>query len=43
VNGASSVDDKEKPKPLDLDDPLDGLLDLDELLSDQTMKCEEEW
>ena len=31
------------PRPLDLDDPEDGLLDLDELLSDEVLKNEEEW
>ena len=31
------------PLPLDLDDPENGLLDLDELLSDEALKNEEEW
>jgi len=29
--------------PLDLDDPEDGLLDLDELLSGESWNIEEEW
>ena len=46
VAGRSGSDGKEAvspPRPLDLDDPEDGLLDLDELLSDEVLKNEEEW
>ena len=46
VAGSSGSGGKEAvspPRPLDLDDPEDGLLDLDELLSDEVLKNEEEW
>ena len=46
VAGSSDSGGKETvppPRPLDLDDAEDGLLDLDELLSDEVLKNEEEW
>ena len=46
VAGSSASSGKEAvppPRPLDLDDPEDGLLDLDELLSDEVLKNKEEW
>jgi len=43
VKTSADDDGKEKPRLLDLDDPEDGLLDLDELLSDEVLKNEEEW